>query len=72
VARPQGQSELYDVRRDPGLRQNLIDDRSHAPIKEKLQAQMVDWYIDTTGVPPMDKDPRDLPPSLSSTPSGTP
>jgi arylsulfatase A-like enzyme len=62
VARPGGQSELYDRSSDPGENQNLIDDRAHADILHALQGRLMSWYINTTGVPPPDKDPRETPP----------
>lgn len=62
VVRPQGQGELYDCAADPGLTHNLIDDRGAANIRADLERRLVDWYVETTGVPPLDKDPRGLPP----------
>jgi arylsulfatase A-like enzyme len=62
IARPGGQSELYDRRRDPGESRNLIDSRAHARVVETLRLRLMNWYINTTGVPPPDKDPRDMPP----------
>ena len=62
VARPGGQSELYDRLADPLETVNLIDDRAHQSAREGLQTRLVNWYIDTTGVPPMDKDGREAPP----------
>jgi arylsulfatase A-like enzyme len=63
VVRPEGQSELYDCAADPGLTRNLIDDRAHAGSRAGLERRLLDRYIETTGVPPTDKDPRGLPPS---------
>jgi choline-sulfatase len=62
IARPGGQSELYDRAQDPQETHNLIDSRAHASAREAMQLRLVNWYINTTGVPPPDKDPRDLPP----------
>ena len=63
IVRPGGQGELYDCADDPGLRRNLIDDRSQAAVREDLTGRLADWYITTTAAPPLDKDPRGLPPS---------
>ena len=41
---------------------NVIDDRSYRDVRSNLQTRLLDWYVNTTGVPPTDKDPRDLPP----------
>jgi len=62
IARPGGQSELYDRAQDPGETRNLIDSHAHAPTREALQLRLMNWYINTTGVPASDKDPRDTPP----------
>src|SRR6185437_8649704 len=62
IARPGGQSELYDRSKDPLELTNLIDDSAHHRVRDDLQSRLVNWYIDTTGVPPMDKDPRNAPP----------
>lgn len=62
IARPGGQSELYDRQSDPGETRNLIDSKAHEGVREELQLRLMNWYIDTTGVPASDKDPRDLPP----------
>ena len=61
IARPGGQSELYDRRKDPLEMRNLIDSRDHKEVQEALQKRLMDRYITTTGVPPWDRDPRDTP-----------
>ena len=62
IERPGGLSELYDVRRDPANAVNLIDDPASARVRTDLRQRLADWYIGASGVPPMDKDPRGLPP----------
>jgi len=62
IARPGGVSELYDRAVDPRETHNLIDSRAHASLRETLQVRLMNWYINTTGVPPIDKDPRPTPP----------
>jgi len=61
IARPGGQSELYDRKADPLETRNLIDDRRHESVREDLMQRLMDRYISTTGVPPWDRDGRDLP-----------
>ena len=61
IARPGGQSELYDRRKDPMETRNLIDSKSHAKVREAMQVRLMNRYISTTGVPPMDRDPRETP-----------
>jgi choline-sulfatase len=62
IARPGGQSELYDRARDPVEANNLIASPAHAAILNQMRERLLNWYVNTTGVPPLDKDPRDLPP----------
>jgi len=61
IARPGGQNELYDRSTDPWEEHNLIDDRSIAATRAELQQRLINWYINTSGVPEHDGDPRDLP-----------
>jgi choline-sulfatase len=61
VERPGGVSELYDRKADPLEEHNLIDSRGHASVKEALQTRLLDWYINTTGVPGQNRDQRDMP-----------
>jgi arylsulfatase A-like enzyme len=62
IVRPGGQSELYRYRTDPQERENLYGDRSAAALQEELQQRLVHWYVNTTGIAPVDKDQRNLPP----------
>ncbi len=61
IARPGGQSELYDRRKDPLETINLIQDRGAAKVREALQLRLMNRYITVTGVPPLDRDARDTP-----------
>lgn len=62
IKRPHGQNELYDRVRDPGETRNLIDVRKYASVREALETRLIDWYVETSGVPETGKDPRDTPP----------
>lgn len=62
IVRPNGESELYDCAGDPGMRQNLFGESSVASVQAALQARLLHWYINTSGIAPMDKDGRDAPP----------
>ncbi|MDE2563654.1 MAG: sulfatase-like hydrolase/transferase [Sphingomonadales bacterium] len=62
IARPSGVSELYDRQVDPMEEHNLFNARSHASIRDGLQRQLLDWYINTSGVPGTVRDARDMPP----------
>ncbi|MGA8183682.1 MAG: sulfatase-like hydrolase/transferase, partial [Terriglobia bacterium] len=62
VLRPGGQSELYDVAKDPRELHNVYGDRSYAGAQEDLVARLLQWYVLTADVAPPDKDPRGSPP----------
>jgi arylsulfatase A-like enzyme len=62
VRRPQGQSELYDLRNDPWETVNLFGESSISALQHALQAQLLDHFVNTSGVAPMDKDSRLCPP----------
>jgi choline-sulfatase len=62
MIRPNGQSELYDCARDPGMKENLFGDSAVAAVQTALHARLLNWYINTSGISPMDKDGRDPPP----------
>ena len=62
IRRPQGQSELYSYKQDPLELENLYGDGGKAAVQQELQTMLLDRAINTTGIAPMDKDPRDCPP----------
>lgn len=47
IARPDGQSELYDVVKDPRELHNVHGDSSYAKRQAELEARMMAWYIRT-------------------------
>lgn len=61
IARPGGQSELYDRKRDPLELKNLIDEPKMKTVKGTMTEMLMARYISTTGVPPLDRDGRDTP-----------
>ena len=62
IVRPQGQSELYAYESDPHEVENLFGDPSVSEIQVRLQSTLLDHYVNTTGIAPMDKDSRTSPP----------
>lgn len=46
---------------DPQLLHNLYGQRAVAATQQDLQQRLLNWYINTTGVAPMDKDSRNQP-----------
>ena len=61
IVRPHGPSELYSYKSDPQERENLFGERGSASLQEQLQQRLLDWYINTTGIAPFDKDQRNCP-----------
>lgn len=61
IARPNDQSELYDCEHDPMQLNNLFGDPSMHNVQAELQARLTNWYIDTSGVAPTERDPRGAP-----------
>jgi choline-sulfatase len=61
VWRPDGQGELYDMKRDPQELHNVFGDKSYAGAQSVLQARMLDWYVRTSDVAPRQHDPRGFP-----------
>jgi N-sulphoglucosamine sulphohydrolase, C-terminal len=62
IRRPQGESELYNLQNDPQERSNLYGDSSTENVQRELQQALLDHFLNTSGVAPMDKDPRGCPP----------
>ena len=61
IARPNDQSELYDCARDPLQKNNLFGDDTVRRVQTELHTRLMNWYIDTSGVPPSKRDPRGAP-----------
>ncbi len=62
ILRPSGQSELYDYGKDPDELHNLYGDSAAANVQHELERRLATWYLETTGIAPFDKDPRNAPP----------
>ena len=61
TVRPGGQSELYDLRRDPQELNNVFGERTYAGEQETLLVRMLNWYVRTLDVVPRGRDSRALP-----------
>ncbi len=61
IARPQGQSELYIYADDPQELHNRFGEASVATLQNSLQEKLMHWYLNTSGIAPMDKDQRGFP-----------
>lgn len=62
VSRPQGQSELYLRADDPAERNNRYGEAAVSKVQHQAEQRLLHWYLDTTGIAPMDRDPRGFPP----------
>ncbi len=62
IVRPQGQSELYSYKEDRQERNNLFGESRSAGIQAELQLKLLNHFVETTGIAPVDKDPREVPP----------
>ena len=61
VSRPDGASELYDLKQDPRELHNLYGSRAYAAQRDQLHRRMLDWYVRTADVAPKKHDPRGFP-----------
>ena len=61
VHRPDGLSELYDLRADPKELDNRHGDRALVEVRRDLERRLLDWYVQTSDVTPWDEDPRGFP-----------
>jgi arylsulfatase A-like enzyme len=53
------QDELYDLRADPMELHNLVDDPNYSDILTELRERMLEWYMETCDVVPLEADHRD-------------
>jgi arylsulfatase A-like enzyme len=60
--RPDGRSELYDLKKDPRELVNVYDDAKYAKTRQELETRMLEWYVRTSDVVPVGRDDRSLPP----------
>jgi choline-sulfatase len=61
VSRPKGISELYLRKDDPQERNNRIGEISLATLQQAAERRLLHWYVNTSGIAPMDRDPRGFP-----------
>ncbi|MGH8021723.1 MAG: sulfatase-like hydrolase/transferase, partial [Opitutaceae bacterium] len=62
VLRPDGPSELYDLRKDPREIENVFNHETYAGPQSAMQQRMLAWYIRTSDVTPLGlEDNRGLP-----------
>jgi choline-sulfatase len=61
VYRPDDQSELYDLVKDPREVRNIYGDGSSRAVQAHLLEDLMNWYVRTSDVAPFEKDPRGIP-----------
>jgi arylsulfatase A-like enzyme len=61
IYRPDDQSELFDLEKDPREVNNVYGDRVYAQIQDDLFRGIIDWYVRTGDVTPKERDPRGFP-----------
>ena len=59
--RPDFESELYDLERDPLELHNVVDDSSYVSVKDELRGRILDWYVRTSDVAFHGAMPMELP-----------
>ena len=61
IHRPDGVSELYDLTADPQELHNVHGQAAFASVQASLEHRLLDWYVQTSDVTPLDEDPRGFP-----------
>ena len=60
VYRPTGVSELYDLQVDPLELNNVYQSSEHAVVGRQLEAQLLQWIVQTSDVIPYTMDSRGM------------
>lgn len=61
IRRAAGSDEFYDLQRDPGERNNAINEDEYAVIINEMRLELLTWYQETCDVVPYDYDRRFAP-----------
>jgi len=61
ILRPDGVSELYDLKKDPRELHNIYGDKSYESVQSHLERRLLTWYVKTSDVAPRQLDPRGFP-----------
>ena len=51
-------NELYDLETDPHELHNVYDDPAYREVRDRMESEMLDWYIRTADSVPLHRDPR--------------
>jgi choline-sulfatase len=58
VLRSYGDSELYDLKKDPLELENVYGAANYIPVQKDLERRLLEWYIATSDSVPMEEDSR--------------
>jgi choline-sulfatase len=61
VYRPDDRSELYDLVKDPRELNNVYGSAAYRNVQAQLLVDLMNWYVRTSDVAPVQKDPRGIP-----------
>ena len=61
IYRPDDQSEMYDLEKDPRELHNVFGQAHYRRTQDALLLRMIDWYVRTADVAPKQRDPRGFP-----------
>jgi hypothetical protein len=61
IYRPDDQSELYDLVKDPRELNNVYGETAYRSAQTQLFGDLMNWYVRTSDVAPFEKDPRGVP-----------
>lgn len=61
ILRPDGQSELYDLKKDPRELHNVFGSKLYSSHEDALRVRLLDWYVRTSDVAPKKQDRRGFP-----------
>jgi choline-sulfatase len=65
IYRPDDQSELYDLAKDPRELHNVYGHATHRRVEDELFQRLMDWYVRTSDMAPKQRDPRGFPATSS-------
>ncbi len=61
IYRPDDQSELYDLAKDPRELHNVHGESGYSRVQASLFGELMNWYVRTSDVAPLEKDARGFP-----------
>lgn len=64
IRRPFGVDELYDLVEDPLELRNVYGSERYSDVQHRLEQELLDWYVTTSDIVPLQEYPRDLPRKL--------